>query len=33
MSTDHLLRELYNEMYRVHTQPSNAYDMGTVCTI
>lgn len=28
MSTDHLLREFYNEMYRIHTQPSNAYDMG-----
>src|SRR6516225_1465753 len=28
MSTEHLLREFYNEMYRVHTQPSNAYDAG-----
>ena len=28
MSTEHLLREFYNEMYRVHTQPGNAYDAG-----
>jgi hypothetical protein len=28
MSTEHLLREFYNEMYRVHTQPGNAYDIG-----
>jgi SAM-dependent methyltransferase len=28
MSSEHLLREFYNEMYRVHTQPGNAYDMG-----
>jgi SAM-dependent methyltransferase len=28
MSTEHLLREFYNEMYRVHTQPGNGYDMG-----
>ena len=26
MSTEHLLREFYNEMYRIHTQPGNAYD-------
>jgi cyclopropane fatty-acyl-phospholipid synthase-like methyltransferase len=28
MSTEHLLREFYNRMYRVHTQPDNAYDLG-----
>src|SRR5258705_2923533 len=28
MSTEHLLREFYNQMYRVHTQPGNAYDIG-----
>jgi SAM-dependent methyltransferase len=28
MSTEHLLREFYNEMYCIHTQPGNAYDMG-----
>ena len=28
MSAEHLLREFYNEMYRVHTQPGNAYDIG-----
>ena len=28
MSTEHLLREFYNQMYRVHTQPDNAYDLG-----
>ena len=28
MSTEHLLREFYNEMYCVHAQPGNAYDMG-----
>ena len=28
MSTEHLLREFYNEMYCVHTQPGNAYDTG-----
>src|SRR5437016_13481919 len=28
MSTEHLLRQFYNEMYRVHTQPGNAYDIG-----
>jgi cyclopropane fatty-acyl-phospholipid synthase-like methyltransferase len=28
MSTEHLLREFYNEMYRIHTQPGNAYDVG-----
>src|SRR5260370_35247991 len=27
MSTEHLLREFYNQMYRVHTQ-RNAYDLG-----
>ena len=27
MSTEHLLREFYNDMYRVHTQPGNAYDI------
>src|SRR5260370_33584927 len=27
MSTEHLLREFYNQMYRVHTQ-RNAYDIG-----
>jgi cyclopropane fatty-acyl-phospholipid synthase-like methyltransferase len=28
MSTEHLLREFYNEMHRVHTQPDNGYDIG-----
>jgi len=28
MSTEHFLREFYNEMYRIHTQPGNAYDAG-----
>ena len=28
MSTEHLLREFYNQMYRVHTQPGNAYYTG-----
>ena len=28
MSTEHLLREFYNQMYRVHTQLDNAYDLG-----
>src|SRR5215831_14798553 len=28
MSTERLLQEFYNQMYRVHTQPGNAYDMG-----
>jgi SAM-dependent methyltransferase len=28
MSTEHLVREFYNEMYRVHAQPGNAYDIG-----
>src|SRR5260370_37685167 len=28
MSTEHLLREFYNQMYRAHTQPGNAYDIG-----
>jgi len=28
MSTEHLLREFYNQMYRVHTQPGNVYDIG-----
>src|SRR6201987_4391419 len=28
MYTEHLLREFYNEMYRIHTQPGNAYDVG-----
>jgi cyclopropane fatty-acyl-phospholipid synthase-like methyltransferase len=28
MSTEHLLREFYNQMYRIHTQPDNAYDLG-----
>ena len=28
MSTEHLLREFYNEMYRIHTHPGNAYDAG-----
>src|SRR5256885_14196265 len=28
MSTEHLLRSFYNQMYRVHTQPGNAYDLG-----
>lgn len=28
MSTEHLVREFYNEMYRIHTQPGNVYDIG-----
>ena len=28
MSTEHILREFYNEMYRIHTQEGNAYDAG-----
>ena len=28
MSTEHLVRQFYNEMYRVHAQPGNAYDIG-----
>jgi SAM-dependent methyltransferase len=28
MSTEHLLREYYNEMYRIHTRPGNGYDTG-----
>jgi hypothetical protein len=28
MSIEHLVREYYNEMYRIHTQPGNAYDAG-----
>ena len=28
MSTEHFLREYYNEMYRIHTQPGNAYDVA-----
>jgi class 3 adenylate cyclase len=28
MSTEHLVREFYNQMYRVHTQLDNAYDLG-----
>jgi hypothetical protein len=28
MATEHLLREFYNQMYRIHTQPDNAYDLG-----
>src|SRR5271168_4844634 len=28
MSTEHLVRQFYNEMYRVHEQPGNAYDIG-----
>jgi SAM-dependent methyltransferase len=28
MSTEDLLREFYNEMHRIHTQPGNAYDAG-----
>ena len=28
MSSEHLLREFYNQMYRVHTQPDNPYDLG-----
>ena len=27
MSTEHFLREFYNEMHRVHTQPGNIYDL------
>jgi hypothetical protein len=27
MSTEHLLRAFYNQMYRVHTQLDNAYDL------
>ena len=28
MSTEHIVREFYNEMYRVHMQPDNGYDIG-----
>src|SRR6516164_2603781 len=28
MSIEYLVREYYNEMYRIHTQPGNAYDAG-----
>ena len=28
MSTEHLLREFQNQMYRVHTRPGNVYDIG-----
>ena len=28
MSTEHLLREFYNELCRVHAQPGNFYDMA-----
>jgi SAM-dependent methyltransferase len=28
MSNERLLREYYNEMYRIHTQPGNGYDAG-----
>jgi cyclopropane fatty-acyl-phospholipid synthase-like methyltransferase len=28
ISTEHLLREFYNDMYRIHTQPGNIYDMA-----
>ena len=28
MSTEQLIRDFYNEMHSVHTQPGNAYDMG-----
>ena len=28
MSTEHLVQEFYNEMYRIHTQPGHAYDAG-----
>ena len=28
MSTEHLIRDFYNAMHSVHTQPGNAYDLG-----
>src|SRR5215468_862529 len=28
MSIEYLVREYYNEMYRIHTQPRNGYDPG-----
>ncbi len=28
MSTEQLIRDFYNAMHSVHTQPGNAYDMG-----
>ena len=28
MSIEYLVREYYNEMYRIHTQPGNGYDAG-----
>jgi hypothetical protein len=28
MCTEYLVREYYNEMYRIHTQPGNGYDAG-----
>src|SRR5438874_4116941 len=28
MSTERLIRDFYNAMYSVHTQPGNAYDLG-----
>jgi hypothetical protein len=28
MFVEHLVREYYNEMYRIHTQPGNGYDAG-----
>lgn len=28
MSAEHLVREFYNEMHRIHTQPGNIYDVG-----
>src|SRR5262249_39133787 len=28
MSTEQLIRDFYNAMYSVHTQPGNAYDLG-----
>ena len=28
MPSEHLVREFYNQMYRVHTQLDNAYDLG-----
>ena len=28
MSTEHLIRDFYNAMHSVHTQPGNTYDMG-----
>jgi hypothetical protein len=28
MSIEYLVREYYNEMYRIHTQPGDGYDAG-----